>query len=209
MPIDYLTQIKDYNIRKEIPSIANTVLLVIDMQYRFKEVAEPIIPNVTTLMKSCKSKGIQIIYTRHGYKDSAGEAGMMKKWWGNLTKYGTQEWQIFEKLKPQNDASVIDKETYNAFFRTDLSERLEASGVNSIIICGVMTNCCCETTAREAFVRDYDVFFVADATQTINEELHLASLRNLAYGFAYIVDTKSMCHMLSTSNINKKSDSIA
>ena len=52
---------------------------------------------------------------------------------------------------------------------------------------------CCETTARDAFIRDYRVFFVADATAAANEELHVASLKNLAYGFAYIIDTKALC----------------
>jgi isochorismate hydrolase len=56
-----------------------------------------------------------------------------------------------------------------------------------------MTNCCCETTARDAFVRDYRVFFVADATAAANEELHVASLRNLADEFAYIVTAKHIC----------------
>lgn len=53
---------------------------------------------------------------------------------------------------------------------------------------GVMTNLCCETTAREAFVKGFRVFFSTDATATLDLELHEATLKNLAYGFAYLVD---------------------
>jgi isochorismate hydrolase len=73
-----------------------------------------------------------------------------------------------------------------------LDEWLHNNGVEDLIITGVLTNCCCETTARDAFVRDYRVFFVADATATVNEELHLSSLMNLAFGFAYIAQTQEL-----------------
>lgn len=57
---------------------------------------------------------------------------------------------------------------------------------------GVMTNVCCETTAREAFVRGYRVFFSTDATATVDSELHEATLKTLAYGFAYLVDCQRL-----------------
>jgi isochorismate hydrolase len=50
-----------------------------------------------------------------------------------------------------------------------------------------MTNLCCETTARNAFVRDFRVFFLADVTATAGDEYQFATLRNLAFGFAYIL----------------------
>jgi isochorismate hydrolase len=49
-----------------------------------------------------------------------------------------------------------------------------------------MTNLCCESSARDAYFRDYRVFMLADGTGTINEDMHVASLMNLAYGFAYV-----------------------
>lgn len=65
---------------------------------------------------------------------------------------------------------------------------LRGMGVEEVVVTGVMTNLCCETTAREAFVRGFRVFFSADATATANRELHEATLKNMAYGFAYLVD---------------------
>jgi nicotinamidase-related amidase len=58
--------------------------------------------------------------------------------------------------------------------------------IEDIVITGIMTNMCCESTARDAYYRDYRVFFTADATGSINEEMHIASLLNLSFGFAYI-----------------------
>ncbi len=106
---------------------------------------------------------------------------------------------MVRELKVTTKEAILDKNRYSAFFGTDLDKRLRVEGVEDLLICGVMTNCCCETTARDAFVRDYRVFFVADATATANEELHLSSLKNLAYGFAYIVNTKHICQRFSYS----------
>lgn len=50
-----------------------------------------------------------------------------------------------------------------------------------------MTNLCCETTAKDAFVRDCRVFFLADGTSTVDEDFQLATLKNLAYGFATLM----------------------
>lgn len=83
---------------------------------------------------------------------------------------------------------VVEKNTYSAFRGTGLEERLVEMGVEEVIVTGVMTNLCCETTAREAFVRGFRVFFSTDATATSAVELHEATLMNMAYGFAYLVD---------------------
>lgn len=94
---------------------------------------------------------------------------------------------------------VVEKNTYSAFGNTRLQEMLEGMGVKEVIVTGVMTNLCCETTAREAFVRGFRVFFSADATGTADEELHEATLKNMAYGFAYLVD----CQRLQDGISNK------
>ena len=59
-----------------------------------------------------------------------------------------------------------------------------------------MTNLCCETTARDAFMRGFRVYFLLDGTATCTEEYHLATLKNLAYGFAYIVTCEEMLAFL-------------
>jgi isochorismate hydrolase len=167
------------------------------MQEYFRPIASAIIGNVLSLIKACRSSKIQIFYTRHGHKDISKDGGMLSKWWGDLIHYGTTEWEIIKELLSSEPDIIIDKNRYNVFWGTDLDESLRSGNIEEVIIAGVMTNCCCETTARDAFVRDYRVFFVGDATATVNHELHTASLKNLAYGFAHVVSTSKLCDHLN------------
>jgi len=122
---------------------------------------------------------------------------MLGRWWGDLILYGSAECELIDGLSLQVSDTIIDKNRYSAFLGTELDSLLQNTGIEDLIITGVLTNCCCETTARDAFMRDYRVFFVADATAAPTEELHLASLKNLAYGFAYIVTTRDLCNKLN------------
>jgi isochorismate hydrolase len=192
MALDYLYEIKTYNTRTAWPNPAKSALLVIDLQEYFLPMLSPIIGNILSLIESCRSKGIKIIYTRHGHKDSE-DGGMLLNWWGDVITYGTDKWNLIKSISPRENEPVIDKNRYSAFLGTSLNETLKYRKIEDLIITGVMTNCCCETTARDAFMKDYRVFFVSDATATVSEDLHLASLKNLAFGFAHIVDTKKLC----------------
>ncbi len=122
---------------------------------------------------------------------------MLAEWWGDQIDYGSKDWELNKSLTPSAADEIIDKNRYSAFHGTGLDDSLKSKKIDELIITGVMTNCCCETTARDAFVRDYRVFFVSDATATVSDELHLASLKNLAFGFSYILSTKQLCGYLS------------
>jgi isochorismate hydrolase len=63
-----------------------------------------------------------------------------------------------------------------------------------------MTNLCCETTARDAFMKDYRVFFLIDGTATRRSELHLATLKNLGFGFAYLLTCDELIQKLKASS---------
>jgi isochorismate hydrolase len=187
--MNYLEEIKRYNVREALPAPRKSALLVIDMQQYFQEVAAPIIDNVLGLIEECRRKAIKTAFTRHGHHDPKLDGGMLAQWWGDLIMYRTEEWNLISKLNPRADEPIFDKNRYSAFHGTHLEAWMRDNNIEELIITGVLTNCCCETTARDAFVRDYRVFFVSDATATVNEELHLAALKNLAFGFAHIVDT--------------------
>jgi isochorismate hydrolase len=198
--MDYLEEIKPYNVRHALPSPAKTVLLVIDMQRYFEGVASPILKNVFALIDACRSAGVKILFTRHGHRDPKTDGGMLAHWWGDLIAYGTQEWELIETLIPRPEETIIDKVRYSAFHGTDLDQWLLDDGIEDLIITGVLTNCCCETTARDAFVRDYRVFFVSDGTATVADELHLASLKNLAFGFAHVVNADVLCEWVRSQS---------
>jgi bifunctional isochorismate lyase/aryl carrier protein len=165
-------------------------LLVIDMQKFFVDLdakafvvnAPAIIPNIQKLQNIFLKKKLPVFQTRHVNTEE--NCGCMIKWWGKtLPKPNAPETDIISELK-HNKIPIIDKSQYDAFWQTDLEQRLQALNISQLIITGVMTHLCCETTARSAFVRGFEVFFAIDATATHNLEFHFGSLQNLAHGFA-------------------------
>ena len=195
--MNHLEQIKNYNTRSAMPIVEKTAMLVIDMQHYFHGLISPMLDRVLSLIDACRSAQVKIVFTRHGVHDPETDGGMLTTWWDDLILHGSEAWEFDRALKPKSSDLIIDKNRYSAFQGTDLDVWLRRNGVEDLIISGVMTNLCCETTARDAFGHDYRVFFVADATATINEELHLATLKNLAYGFSYIIDTARLCTHLA------------
>ncbi|KAJ4964581.1 hypothetical protein NE237_016430 [Protea cynaroides] len=177
-----------FEIRKRNPDPKISVLLVIDMQNYFASMAKPILPTINTTIDLCQNLSIPIIFTRHNHK-SPSDYGMLGEFWNNdLIIDGTPEAELMPELNRKSGDKVLEKNTYSAFRGTGLEEYLVERGIKEVIITGVMTNLCCETTAREAFVRGFRVFFSTDATATSERELHVATIKNMAYGFAYLVD---------------------
>ena len=193
---DFLKKISQYNVRQRWPRPETCAVLVIDMQQFFLPVATPIIENVLSTIGACRSAGMQIIFTRHGHRNVSQDGGMLSKWWGDCIQYGTSEWELIKRLSPAKTDKILDKNRYSAFFGTRLDEILKSRAIDQLIITGVLTNCCCETTARDGFVRDYRIFFVSDGTATVNTDLHLSSLKNLAYGFAHVLSTEQLSRHL-------------
>ena len=97
------------------------------------------------------------------------------------------DWKFLPEIKIESKDKILPKKRYSAFYETDLESFLRSKGIRDLVISGVMTNLCCETTARDAFMRDYRVFFLIDATATSKGEHHLATLKNLGLGFAYLI----------------------
>jgi isochorismate hydrolase len=107
----------------------------------------------------------------------------MANWWSDLIRIENPQSGIILDFDFSN-RYVLRKSQYDAFYQTTLDNMLHKKGVSQIVITGVMTHLCCETTARSAFVRGFEVFFIVDGTATYNEDHHMATLRNLSHGFA-------------------------
>ena len=107
---------------------------------------------------------------------------------------GSWGWQIVDELAPQDHDLVIQKPRYDAFLRTSLEAELRSRGVDTVVITGVITNCCVDTTARSAFMRGFDVLVLEDCVATFAEErdLHDASLRNLSLLFAVVESSSAL-----------------
>lgn len=173
-----------------------SALLVIDMQRYFLEsdshafipAATEITGNVRSLIEAYRRRDLPVIFTRHANPRGA-PAGAMERWWRDVLYEDDQLSEISPALAPGPDEHVLRKSRYSAFVGTNLEGKLRSLGIERILITGVMTHLCCETTARDAFMRDFDVFIVIDGTASKSEDLHTASLRTLADGFAIPVTT--------------------
>ncbi|MBC8186335.1 isochorismatase family protein [candidate division KSB1 bacterium] len=163
-------------------------LLIVDMQdYFLKEESNAFIPSapvtvdrVIHLMEICKTKDIPIVFTKHINKNS--DAQMMKSWWKNIIEKQNPLSEIYGKFNTKN-CTVIEKTQYDPFYETDLEKILKDFKTEQILICGVMTNLCCETFVRTAFVRGFEPFLPIDLTAAYNYQFHLSTIINLSYGF--------------------------
>ena len=122
---------------------------------------------------------------------------MLADWWEDLIMEGTAGHRLISGLGRRAEDRIVAKRRYDAFFGTDLEQLLREQGVEELTVAGVMTNLCVETTVREAFVRDFRVHVLMDATATATEEMHVASLVNMAFGFAHVVTTDEWLHRLA------------
>ena len=152
----------------------------------FIQGTQAILPNIQKLIAAFREANRPVIYTTHVHKPDGSDASIMSWWWGDRILEGEKQAGIYPAIAPRPDEKIIVKHRYSAFYNTDLETILRCAKIEDLVITGVMTNLCCESTARDAYYRDYRVFFLADATTTAREEMHLATLMNLAYGFAYI-----------------------
>lgn len=181
-----------YATRVRKPDPSQAALLVIDMQEYFRNIAVDIVPAVQKVIASARKAGIPVIYSQHSHKRPE-EDGMLGEWWdGNLIGHGTPEAKLMPEVGFTKHDKLVPKHVYSPFVNTDLESYLRSMGRSEVIIIGVMTNLCCETAARDAFCRGFRVFFSTDATATSAAEYHKSTLRNLGYGFAYLVNVDDM-----------------
>ena len=200
----WLERIRPYNQHQMGLNVAASVLLVVDMQRFFLDPASPtftcgglaILPTVKRLIDAFRRAGRPVIFARHVHHPSDLDSGIMGWWWEGKCLEGSPESEIHPDLAPMPGEKVVFKHRYSAFYNTDLETVLRCLKVEDIVVSGIMTNMCCESTARDAYFRDYRVFFLADGTGSITEEMQLASLLNLAFGFAWVTDVDTVVAQL-------------
>lgn len=185
--------------------LSNTALLVVDLQRYFVHPegkafladAPAIIPRIRGLIEVFRKAGAPIIFTRQAHENGA-DTGQMGRWWHDKVIWeGTGDSQLTTEVSLTDTDIVITKTHYSAFEETTLDDELNKRSIEVLVICGVMTNLCVETTARHAFMKNYQPIIVEDACAAKNREYHRASILNLAYGFAHIETTDELLRKLS------------
>jgi len=163
-------------------------LLIVDMQdYFLSEKSNAFIPSapkivdhILRLMEVCKRNDIPIIFTKHINTNC--DAKMMKTWWKKLIEKQDPLSQIHKRFDTKN-CKVVNKAQYDPFYKTNLETILSEYKTEQILVCGVMTNLCCETVVRAAFVRGFEPVLPIDMTAAYNYQFHLSTITNLSFGF--------------------------
>jgi len=180
----------------------HVALLIIDMQRDFlepggfgemlgnniEELRRTIGPN-RALLAAWRAAGLLVIHTREGHRPDLSDLPPAKKIRGHTTTTigdpgpmgrilvrGELGHDIIAELAPLPDEPVIDKPGKGAFFATDLHAILQNRGIGQLVVTGVTTEVCVNTTIREANDRGYDCLALADCTGSYFPEFHAAGL---------------------------------
>ena len=193
---DWMAVIAPLNRGRPLPPLNQSALLVLDLQKYFAEPGshaflpslKVILPNILKLISLYKLKGRPVFLTKHGSLTKAETS--MKRWWKDDLTHGEKRAEFISSIRAIQGVTCIDKTSYSAFKDTNLMSLLRDNGCNTVVITGVMTHLCVESTARAAFINDIDPIIVADGCASWTEELHLGSLKGLAHGFSVIAPKK-------------------
>jgi len=174
-------------------------LCIIDMQNYFCSregraylpSSEAIIPNLDNLRKAFIDAGLPVVFTQHGHKNSDAKHPLLR-WWSQDIVIGTTEFELDPRLHPSEGSYIVGKDQYSAFRSDKFCRFVNKKGIGALVIAGVMTNLCCESTSRDAFMENMDVYLLADGTATVSEEMHVGTLRSIAYGFGYVATCEEM-----------------
>ena len=137
-----------------------SALLIIDVQNAMFLAADPVyngeilINNIKYLISKAKTECIPIFYIQHN--------GPV----GKPLENGTKGWEIHPEIAPLEEDSTIQKKTPDSFFNTNLEAELKKKGVNHLILTGIQSELCVDTTCRKAFSMNFTVTLTADSHST-------------------------------------------
>jgi ureidoacrylate peracid hydrolase len=195
---------------------SRTALVVVDMQNVFLEegapvevpVAREIVPNVNRLAEAMRRTGGTVVWVvmTHG----PGDKDSWSNFYRNLAGAGRDE-EIYswladgshgQSLWPAMDVRdgdwTVKKNRYSAFLpeSSDIAERLSAAGIDTVVITGTLTNVCCESSARDAMMRNFRVLMVSDGNAARTDEEHIATLANMLQVFGDVQSTDEVAALL-------------
>jgi nicotinamidase-related amidase len=210
----------------------STALLIIDMQRDFVDpggfgealgndvsLLRKAVPPTKRVLDAVRRLGMLIIHTREGHRPDLADLPPSKKARGRLKAgigdpgpmgrilvRGERGHDIIDELKPKAGEPVVDKPGKGAFFATDLDTILKSRGIDQLIVCGVTTEVCVNTTVREANDRGYDCLVLEDCVASYFPEFQEYALKMIkAQGgiFGWVSSSAQLLRVLE--NIKVKS----
>lgn len=196
---------------------ARSVLLTIDLQNLFVEGYRTSAPDglvtlgrINQLAAVCRGAGVLVIHASHVLRPDGSNMGVLGELHpavraGLLGKGGAPT-ALHRSLVVDPRDLLLEKPRYGAFHGTDLELILRARGIDTVIIAGIATNICCDTTAREAMARDFRVLFLSDGTATFGvaghsaETLHATTLATLHETFGQVLSVEAAVRKITEAD---------
>lgn len=189
------------------PKVA--ALLVIDMQNDFCHpdgvsgkrnrkltMTIEMAPRLEAFIKACRGAGMPVIFVKtihYPWTDSPSWVRRLDKDGGDsVCRPGTWGAEFYGGIQPAEGEIVITKHRYSAFLGTNLDLILRSTGIRSLLISGVGTNVCVESTLRDGYMRDYYIVMLEDCVGATNQELHQATLKNVNLHFGTVTDSNQV-----------------
>lgn len=207
--------------------LARTAFLVVDMQNAFASPggmldlagidvapARDAVANARLVCEAARSAGMHVIYLTIGWPADGSTAGgadspnqqkelalrLMRErpeLRGKLLTFGTWDFQIVKELAPQPADIVIVKSRYSGFHGTDLDSILRGLGIRNLLIAGIASNVCVESTIRDAFFLEYWPVMIEDATMPAGSaDIHRATVYNVKTFFGWVANSEDVATAL-------------
>ena len=167
------------------------------------------------VLDAVRAKGMLVVHTREGHRPDLADLPPSKKLRGRLKNgigdpgpmgrilvRGEYGHDIIDELKPLPQEPVVDKPGKGAFYATDLDSLLRNRGISQLVVCGVTTEVCVNTTVREANDRGYDCLVLEDCVGSYFPEFQVAALNMIkAQGgiFGWVSDSKRFLEALNNN----------
>jgi len=199
-------------------SSSNTALLVVDVQNdfchnqgvfsKYKSVTldhvEQAMSNLYTLIEKCRDFGLPIIFIRTIHSSWTDSPSWLKRMEGAGEKMQIcrpDSWgSNFFNLTPEEGDCIVTKHRYSAFIGTDLDLILKSQGIEFILVTGVATNVCVESTARDGYHRDYNVILIKDCCGAYDKAEHAATLNNICKFFGTVATSEAFLSTMESAN---------
>lgn len=199
----WMAEVAPYQWRPVTPLVgADAALVVVDMNRPFVDAGYPlassnapvIVPRLAAAVEAFRAAGRPVLWVVQGHHSVPHDRGAhLSGWWPTPLLEGTPDVEICGGLSPTPDEKIILKRRYSGFYGTDLEITLRCLGVRQLVIGGVLTHVCPFTTAADAFMRDFDVYYLADGTASLNRDLHVGALKAIAGWCGHVVTVSEVC----------------
>jgi ureidoacrylate peracid hydrolase len=192
-----------------------TAQIIVDMQNGFMEPGAPVevpaargvVANINRISAAVREGGGLNVFIRYTTPEEGGPTwpvfyerlGVAADEHRAAFTAGSHYWQLWPGLDIRPEDAVVAKHRFSAFTEgtSGLDALLRQHGIDTVIVTGTLTNCCCESTARDAMQLNYRVLIAADGNAALTDEEHAATLHIMAFAFADLHSAGELVELLS------------